>query len=150
MADGDFDLIADLRAALNARASEDTLAAIGVILQALPNAQALTLAELLGALPIRVEDRLGPEVLKADALGADAVITFELGQPASLVVVNVDNVDPDDDRVYICRASLGGTNPRADLGHRCRSGQANYIPFPCTGTVKVFAPLGVSVSVEAG
>lgn len=111
---------------------------------------AISLGQLQALLPLTVKDRLPREILTPDQLGADAVLTFNLGAASSLVVVNVDPIDPEDDRVYLCRASLGATDPAANLGHRCRSGQATYIPFPCAGTVKVFAPAGVSVSVEAG
>jgi len=118
------------------------------LLQVLEAAQALLTDEQLRASPLAVQDDYASDLLAADQSGADAVLTFNLGSAVKLVAVDVDPIDPDDTSAYIARAIVGGGTPSITLGWRCRSGQTTYIPISsASGTIKVYAPTGVSVSV---
>ena len=120
-------------------------------LQALePQTDGLTRAEL-DAAAVAVFDDYDSDILTSDQVGAGDVLVFTLGQAAPFVTVDVDVVEPSDVGTYICRVTLDGVSvPTASLGHRARSGQTTYLPFPTAGTVRVFAPAGVFVSVQAG
>lgn len=97
-----------------------------------------------------VADDYAQDILTVDQPGDDDVLEFDLGVPAKLVAVDVDVISAEDTATYICRVSLDGSDPNASRGWRCRSGQTTYIPMPCSGMVKVYAPSGVTVSVQAG
>lgn len=98
-----------------------------------------------------VRDDYDLELVTPDQAGAGGVLTFDLGQAAPLITVDVDPVDSSDIVVHVCRVRLDGSDPTATEGHRCRSGQTTYLPFPSpTGVVKVWAPAGVTVSVQGG
>lgn len=114
-----------------------------------PQTNALTNDELREA-PVPTRDDFDGDAITPDQAGANAVLEFVV--PAlRLVAVDVDPVDPEDGFPYICRAAVDGSAPAANRGWRCRSGQTTYLPVPCVGgTVKVFAPTGVSVSVQGG
>lgn len=99
---------------------------------------------------VPVVDDYASDLIHSDEIGADAVIDFDMGAAAAMVFVDVDPVAEGDDTAYICRVTVDGTTPSAIRGWRARSGQATPIPAPCpAGTVKVWAPTGVSVSVQA-
>lgn len=97
-----------------------------------------------------VRDDLATELHAQDQPGAGAVLTFNFATAADFLMVDVDNTASNDTATYLCRATLDGSAPSAVLGFVCRSGQTTYLPFPSTGAVKVFAPAGVVVSVQAG
>lgn len=96
-----------------------------------------------------VADDYATDVLTDDQTGADGVLTFSTG-PIKLVAVDVDPEDPMDTAAYICRATVDGSTPTSARGWRCRSGQTTYLPVPADSEVKVFAPAGVTVSVQGG
>lgn len=97
-----------------------------------------------------VSDDYTADIVTPDQPGAGGVLTFALGGPAKLVAVDVDPNVASDTVNYICRVTLDGSIPTSSRGWRCRSGQTTYLPVPTSGTVKVFAPTGVFVSVQAG
>lgn len=100
---------------------------------------------------VAVADDYEMDRITSDQAGADAVLLFPLGGPAVLVAVDVDPVDLQDPLNYLCRATVDGSSPTAARGWRCRSGGTTYLPVPCpSGTVRVYAPVGVTVSVQAG
>ena len=104
----------------------------------------------LRAAPVDAQDDYDGDIITADQTGAGAVLTFNLGSAAVLVAVDVDAAVPADTDPYIARASVGATIPTATLGWRCRSGQTTFLPVPCpSGVVRVYAPSGVTVSVQA-
>lgn len=110
---------------------------------------ALTDAQLRASAPA-VRDDYDGDAVTEDQAGADAVLDFATG-PLQLVAVDVDPDDPQDEVVYLCRATVDGSAPTVARGWRCRSGQTTYLPVPCPGgTVRVWAPAGVSVSVQGG
>lgn len=114
-----------------------------------PQTDALTDAQLRSS-PPAVRDDYSGDVITADQLGSDEALDFDTG-PLFLVAVDVDPVDADDEASYLCRATVDGSAPTASQGWRCRSGQTTYLPVPCPGgTVRVWAPEGVSVSVQGG
>ena len=145
----DFDLLSDL-------AKEGTLEGVLAALGNLPTDQAVTAAQLqavLAAVIQRTRD-IRPVQRLAQAQEQDTeagVLTFDLGGGADLIGVDVDPLDPEDQTVYICTVSVGAQTPSETLGIRCRSGVTSWIPITtATGEVKVWVPVGVSVSVGAG
>jgi hypothetical protein len=97
-----------------------------------------------------VADDYAEDVTTEDQPGTGAVLTFALGQACKLVAVDVDPADLSDPAAYLARATVDGVDPTQTRGWRCRSGQTTYLPVPTSGTVKVWAPTGVTVSVQAG
>lgn len=85
-----------------------------------------------------------------DQTGNDDVKTFTLSGASDMILVDVDNVSSTDSTTYRARATLDGSTPTATTGYVCRSGMTTYIPFHCEGTVKVYAPSGTVVAVQAG
>lgn len=100
----------------------------------------------LRATPVGVADDFDTEDHTEDQAGAGAVLTFTLN-PGNLVIVDVDPTDPSDTLNYRARAMCDGSDPTATLGFVCRPG-SSYLPVPTSGTVKVWAPTGVTVSVQ--
>jgi len=162
-----YDLLSGVIAALGDNNQETTqqavLAAVGLLgteataldILAAVNAAtaaaggALTNAQLRAA-PVDAEDDYDGNILTNDQSGAGGILTFTLGAPAALVAVDVDNSSPSDTTIYIARATVDGTNPTSSRGWRCRSGQTTLLPVPSPGgEVRVFAPSGVTVSVQA-
>lgn len=140
----DFDLLSSLN---KEATQQDVLAAVALVLTAVQ--ERLTDAQLRAS-ELLVADDFDGDVLTADQTGAGAVLTFNLGGPAKLVAVDVDAASPSDTATYIARVSVSAATPSASLGWRCRSGQVTFLPVPCeSGVVKVFAPSGVTVSVQA-
>lgn len=144
--------IRDRLTAVLGQASRST--SLGVALS-VEDVQLLT--ALLGRLPaalvggrLATADDYVADALTEDQPGADAVLEFTTG-PLALVAVDVDASDPQDEASYLCRATVDGSAPTASRGWRCRSGQTTYLPVPCAaGTVRVWAPAGVTVSVQGG
>jgi hypothetical protein len=119
------------------------------ILSAISAQQPLTNAQLRAS-PPAVRDDYSGDALTTDQTGAGAVLEFAV-PPLHLVAVDVDPADLQDTTSYLCRATVDGSAPSATRGWRCRSGQTTYLPVPCAGgMVKVFAPAGVTVSVQGG
>lgn len=86
------------------------------------------------------DDYQAGEVL-ADQPGAAGVLTFTFtGGVAQLVVVTSTGAS------LTARADPFGGTPAANLGIRCDDGVPTYVPV-ATSAVKVFAPVGTSVSV---
>lgn len=75
----------------------------------------------------------------ADQAGAGAVLTFTFTAPVQLVVVHAVGT------ALVARATTTQT-PSATLGARCADDAPAYLPVT-TSSVKVFAPLGMTVSV---
>lgn len=116
---------------------------------AVPVSGPLTDAQLrASALP--VQDDYQATEHEADQDGAGGVLAFPLSAAAQFVVVDVDNSSDSDTVTYRARATLDGSTPSETEGFVCRSGQSTCLPFPTAGTVKVWAPTGVVVSVQAG
>lgn len=125
---------------------------------ALPAAQLEALApqtngltdEQLRAQVVGVKDDYAASEHLPDQPGAEDVLTFSLTQAANLIVVDADNDDVADYTAYRCRATVDGSEPTAETGFVCRSGQSTILPVPTSGTVvKVYAPVGVTVAVQA-
>lgn len=104
----------------------------------------------LRATPVPVQDDYPDNECQADQNGADAVLTFTLSAAANFVMIDVDNTSGTDPNTYRARATLDGSDPTATTGFVCRSGMTTYLPFVTSGTVKVYAPTGVVVAVQAG
>lgn len=97
-----------------------------------------------------VKDDYAASELLGDQSGADDVLSFTLTQAANLIIVDADNDDPADYIAYRCRATVDGSEPTVETGFVCRSGQSTILPVPTSGTqVKVYAPAGVTVAVQA-
>lgn len=101
----------------------------------------------LRAAPVPVSDDLATPEHGAAQTGADAVLTFTLSA-ASMVLVDVDPSDLADTDAYVARATVDGTSPTLSVGFACRAGTTTYLPVVTSGTVKVWAPVGVSVAVH--
>jgi hypothetical protein len=100
---------------------------------------------------IKVADHFSSVEHEVDQPGAGAVLPFTLSAAGDFIMVDVDNTDDEDTATYRARATLDGSEPSATSGFVCRSGQTTFLPFPMTGvTVKVWAPAGVVVAVQAG
>lgn len=130
---------------------DDTLQMVTLLgsISARLQTDALTNAQLRAA-PVQTQDDYSGDALTDAQPGADGVLTFTV--PAlALVAVDVDPVDLQDSLQYLCLATVDGSAPSATRGWRCRSGQTTFLPVPCAGgVVKVWAPVGVSVSVQGG
>lgn len=100
----------------------------------------LTDAQLRASAPSVRDDYSGGEVL-ADQTGAGAVLTFTFSAAVQLVVVHGDGADGE-----FARADPFGGDPSAVLGIPCGDEIPTFLPVT-TSSVKVFAPVGMVVSV---
>lgn len=96
---------------------------------------------------VEVADDYDTEDHAADQAGADAVLDFTVAA-GSMVMVDVDPVVATDFDNYRCRATTDGTTPSITTGFVCRPG-TTYLPIVSAGTVKVYAPTGVTVAVQS-
>lgn len=112
----------------------------GQILTLTPQTNALTDAQLRASAPAVKDDYASGEVL-ADQTGAGAVLTFTFTSPVQLVVVHGDGAEGE-----FCRADAFGGVPSATLGVPCGDEIPTFLPVT-TGSVKVFAPASMVVSV---
>lgn len=94
----------------------------------------------LRASAVQVKDDYQTGEILADQSGAGAVLTFTFASSMSLVVVQSVGT------ALVSRADPFGGTPSAVLGIRCDDGVPVYIPVQ-TSSVKVFAPVGTTVTV---
>lgn len=100
----------------------------------------------LDAADVQVADDYDTAAHASDQAGANAVLTFTLAA-GKMVLVDVDPTSSSDTANYRARATVDGTTPTAMTGFVCRPG-TTYLPVACAGTVKVYAPSGVTVAVQ--
>lgn len=100
-----------------------------------------------GAAQWLVADDYTTEAHATDQAGADGVLEFTVAAGA-MVLVDVDPTDPTDTDNYRARATTDGVAPTASAGFVCRPG-TTYLPIVTAGTVKVYAPTGVTVAVQS-
>lgn len=102
-----------------------------------------------GTVPAMYDDFNGtPEYPQAQQVGGTGIVTFTLpGLPVNKVWIELvaDNIDD----VSVGTVRVDGGTPAANVGTLIHAGQTQPISCPPTNTVKVFAPVGKTVSMYA-